>query len=139
MGKKLRGENGKVFCLLGDGEMQEGQVWESLMYVPKTNLRNLVCLVDWNKGQNDGWSKDFIPMYENLHERISSFGWDCEVIDGHDIKAIRNSLNVYRPKPRCIILNTMKGKGVSFMESPSWHAKVPTEEEYQLAIKELGV
>jgi transketolase len=126
LGKQLRGEDGKVFCLLGDGEMQEGQVWESLMYVPKT-------------GQNDGWSKDFSSMYDNLKDRISSFGWDCEIIDGHDTNVISTKLAVESDKPRCIILNTMKGKGVSFMEDPSWHAKVPTEEQYEQAIKELGV
>jgi phosphoheptose isomerase len=139
LGKQLRGEDGKVFCLLGDGEMQEGQVWESLMYVPKTDLKNLVCLIDWNKGQNDGWSEDFSSMYDNLRERISSFGWDCETIDGHDVNVISTKLAVESEKPRCIILNTMKGKGVSFMEDPSWHAKVPTEEQYEQAIKELGV
>ena len=139
LGKQLRGEDGKVFCLLGDGEMQEGQVWESLMYVPKTDLRNLVCLIDWNKGQNDGWSKDFSSMYGNLRERISSFGWKCQVIDGHNTDIISTKLAVESDKPLCLILNTMKGKGVSFMEDPSWHAKVPTEEQYQQAIKELGV
>ena len=139
LGKQLRGEDGKVFCLLGDGELQEGQVWESLMYVPKTDLKNLVCLIDWNKGQNDGWSKDFSLMYDNLRERISSFGWDCEVIDGHNTNIISSKLSVESNKPRCIVLNTMKGKGVSFMEDPSWHAKVPTEEQYEQATKELGV
>ena len=139
LGKQLRGEDGKVFCLLGDGEMQEGQVWESLMYVPKTDLKNLVCLIDWNKGQNDGWSKDFSLMYDNLRERISSFGWECQVIDGHNTDVISGKLSMESDKPVCFILNTMKGKGVSFMEDPSWHAKVPTEEQYQQAIKELGV
>ena len=139
LGKHLRGEDGKVFCLLGDGEMQEGQVWESLMYVPKTDLKNLVCLIDWNKGQNDGWSKDFSSMYDNLQERISSFGWDCQIIDGHNTDVISGKLSMESDKPICLILNTMKGKGVSFMEDPSWHAKVPTEEQYELAIKELGV
>ena len=138
LGKRLRGQDGKVFCVLGDGELQEGQNWEALMYVPKTGLTNLVCIIDWNKGQNDGWSKDFIPMYENLHERITSFGWDCQVVDGHDIDAISTELSYRIYKPKCLILDTMKGKGVSFMESPSWHAKVPNEEQYKLALKELG-
>ena len=66
LGKNLRGEDGTVFCVLGDGELQEGQVWEGLMYYPKTQLKNLVCIVDWNKGQNDGYSKDFSVMYDNL-------------------------------------------------------------------------
>ena len=109
------------------------------MYVPKTDLKNLVCLIDWNKGQNDGWSKHFSSMYDNLQERILSFGWSCDIIDGHDTYDISEALTIESDKPLCIILNTMKGKGVSFMEDPSWHAKVPTEEQYEQAIKELGV
>jgi len=142
LGKNLRSEGGTVFCVLGDGELQEGQNWEALMYYPKTELKNLICIVDWNKGQNDGYSKDFSIMYDNLQERISSFGWDTRVIDGHDMKSIRDalSLNKYEsPMPLCIILDTIKGKGVSFMEHPSWHCKVPTDDEYKIAMKELGV
>ena len=142
LGKKLRNEEGTVFCILGDGELQEGQIWESLMYYPKTELKNLICIVDWNKGQNDGYSKDFSIMYDNLKERINSFGWDTKVIDGHDSQLIREELQIktdYFEKPLCLILDTIKGKGVSFMEDPSWHCKVPTEEEYEIAMKELGV
>tara|TARA_A100001011_G_scaffold207262_1_gene215457 strand:+ start:7257 stop:8030 length:774 start_codon:yes stop_codon:yes gene_type:complete len=142
LGKKLRNEEGTVFCVLGDGELQEGQIWESLMYYPKTKLKNLICIVDWNKGQNDGYSKDFSIMYDNLEERISSFGWNAKVIDGHNSQLIREELQLktdYFEKPLCLILDTIKGKGVSFMEDPSWHCKVPTEEEYEIAMKELGV
>ena len=140
LGKKLKNEDGTIFCVLGDGELQEGQVWEALMYYPKTDLHNLVCIIDWNKGQNDGYSKDFSIMYDNLEERISSFGWTTTVIDGHDMDAIRNSFETVEvDKPLCVILDTIKGKGVSFMENPSWHCKVPTEEEYEIAMKELGV
>ena len=141
-GKTLRGEDGTIFCVLGDGELQEGQVWEALMYYPKTELKNLVCIVDWNKGQNDGYSKDFSIMYDNLEERIKSFGWDTRVVDGHDVGEIRHHLSVkteWFDQPLCLILDTIKGKGVSFMEHPSWHCKVPTEEEYEIAMKELGV
>ena len=141
LGKKLRNEEGTVFCVLGDGELQEGQVWEGLMYYPKTQLKNLVCVIDWNKGQNDGYTKDFSIMYDNLKERISSFGRDTRLINGHDMDAIKTTLtlNDYDGKPLCIILDTIKGKGVSFMEDPAWHCKVPTEEEYEIAMKELGV
>ena len=140
LGKKLKNEDGTIFCVLGDGELQEGQVWEALMYYPKTDLHNLVCIIDWNKGQNDGYSKDFSIMYDNLEERISSFGWTTTVIDGHDMDAIRNSFETVEvDKPLCVILDTIKGKGVSFMENPSWHCKVPTKEEYKIAMKELGV
>ena len=139
-GKNLKGEDGTVFCVLGDGELQEGQVWESLMYYPKTGLKNLICIIDWNKGQNDGYSKDFSVMYDNLEERISSFGWYVKLIDGHNMNTIRNQLSqkLYT-KPMCVILDTIKGKGVSFMEHPSWHCKVPTDKEYEIAMKELGV
>ena len=148
LGKNLRGEDGTVFCVLGDGELQEGQVWESLMYYPKTKLTNLICIIDWNKGQNDGYTKDFSVMYDNLQERISSFGWRTKIIDGHDMKEIRNHLDFEKEfshlvdpdgTPLCLILDTVKGKGVSFMEHPSWHCKVPTVEEYEIAMKELGV
>ena len=143
LGKNLRNEDGTVFCVLGDGELQEGQVWEALMYYPKTELTNLVCIIDWNKGQNDGYTKDVSIMYDNLEERVSSFGWSCKVIDGHDMDAIRHEMreigNVTHHMPQCIILDTIKGKGVSFMEHPSWHCKVPTDEEYKVAMKELGV
>ena len=112
------------------------------MYYPKTNLSNLICIIDWNKGQNDGYSKDFSIMYDNLQERINSFGWDTKVIDGHNCQFIREELQnkeTYFGRPLCLILDTVKGKGVSFMEDPSWHCKVPTEEEYKIAMKELGV
>ena len=143
LGKNLKNEDGKVFCVLGDGELQEGQVWEALMYYPKTSLNNMICIVDWNKGQNDGYSKDFSIMYDNLQERITSFGWDTRLVNGHDMREIRDVIGQYyllQPeKPLCIILDTIKGKGVSFMEDPAWHCKVPTEEEYKITMKELGV
>ena len=140
LGKKLRNETGTIFCVLGDGELQEGQVWEGLMYYPKTGMKNMICIVDWNKGQNDGYSKDFSIMYDNLQERISSFGWYTKMVDGHDMQSIRDSFNdMDGDRPLCIILDTIKGKGVSFMENPAWHCKVPTDEEYEIAMKELGV
>jgi len=140
IGKNLKNEPGTIFCVMGDGELQEGQVWEALMYYPKTKLNNMICIIDWNKAQNDGYTKDFSIMYDNLEERVSSFGWNTKVIDGHDMKTIRDSFeDVEVDKPLCVILDTVKGKGVSFMEHPSWHCKVPTEEEYELAMKELGV
>ena len=139
IGKNLRNEDGTIFCILGDGELQEVQIWEALLYYPKTNLNNLICIVDWNKGQNDGYTEDFSIMYENLEERISSFGWDTRLIDGHNMEKISEELSDIGNKPVCLILDTVKGKGVSFMEHPSWHCKVPTDVEYEMAMKELGV
>ena len=138
LAKNLKKEDGTIFCVLGDGELQEGQVWEALSYFPKTKLTNLVCVIDWNKAQSDGFCKDFNPMYDNFKERIFSFGWDVREIDGHDLWSIRTQLMWKTAMPMCLILDTVKGKGVSFMENdPSWHSRVPTEKEYQEAIKEL--
>jgi transketolase len=140
LGKSLKKDDGKVFCILGDGELQEGQVWEALMHYPKTKLNNMICIIDWNKAQNDGYSKDFSIMYDNLKQRVESFGWYTKLVDGHNMDSIKNELSQkLKDKPLCLILDTVKGKGVSFMEDPAWHCKVPTEEEYKIAIKELGV
>ena len=140
IGKSLQGDTGKIFCIMGDGELQEGQVWEALMHYPKTKLNNMICIIDWNKAQNDGYSKDFSIMYDNLKQRIESFGWYTKLIDGHDMDSIKKELSQKLiDKPLCLILDTVKGKGVSFMEDPAWHCKVPTEQEYKIAMKELGV
>ena len=101
-----------------------------------------MCVIDWNKGQNDGYSKDFSDMYDNLQERLQSFGWDCKVVNGHNMKAIRKSLKVDKTvlneKPLCLVLDTIKGKGISFMERvPKWHHRKLKEDEYQMAMNEL--
>jgi transketolase len=140
LAKSLKKEDGTIFCVLGDGELQEGQVWEALMYFPKTMLNNLICIIDWNKAQNDGPSSDFSIMYNNLKERIESFGWNCRIIDGHNMDEINYELNIeHISKPVCLILDTTKGYGVSFMQNSAWHCKVPTDEEYEKALEELGV
>lgn len=138
-GKALRGEDGKVFCVLGDGEMQEGQVWEGLMYYPKTKLNNMICFLDWNKYQSDNAVNEVISMYNNLDNILSDLGWYCEIIDGHSVEEIERVLNIKTDKPLFVILETVKGKGVSFMEGSSWHSKVPTETEYLNALKELEI
>ena len=125
--------------MLGDGEIQEGQIWEAFMLAPKYELDNLVCFIDYNKAQNDGYVKDILDMGD-LSAKIKSFGWDTCVIDGHDLEDIDSVMKGLKEhkKPICIILDTIKGKGVSFMEDPEWHAKAPNEQEYNNALKELG-
>ena len=141
IGKNLRKEDGTVFCVLGDGELQEGQVWEALMYYPKTKLTNLICIIDWNKGQSDSFVSNTLDL-EPLKEKIISFNWNVVSISGHNLDEIESSvidnLHNLQEKPTCVLLNTKKGKGVSFMQSPEWHAKVPNEEEYQKALEELN-
>jgi transketolase len=136
---KTKNLNNKIFCVLGDGEVQEGQIWEAFMLAPKYELDNLVCFIDYNKSQNDGYVKDILDMGD-LGAKIKSFGWDICVIDGHDLKDIDSVMTGLKnhKKPVCIILDTIKGKGVSFMEEPEWHAKAPNKEEYNNALKELG-
>ena len=136
---KTKNLDNKIFCVLGDGEVQEGQIWEAFMLAPKYELDNLVCFIDYNKSQNDGYVKDILDMGD-LKSKIKSFGWDTYVIYGHDLEDIDSVMSGLRnhKKPICIILDTVKGKGVSFMEEPEWHAKAPNEEEYNNALKELG-
>jgi transketolase len=137
LGKHLRKEDGIVFCVLGDGEMQEGQIWEALMYFPKLNLKNLICIVDWNRAQSEGKVKDVLNIYDNLQEKICSFGWDCRLKYGHNMNTIKKELKNITDKPLCLILKTIKGNGVYFMENPEWHSKVPSKEEYLMAHKIL--
>lgn len=138
LASKMKELNNKVFCIVGDGEIQEGQCWEAFMLASKYKLDNLVCFVDYNKAQNDGYIKDIMPL-DILSDKIKSFGWNVLEIDGHNIDEIEKSLKSIKSNiPNCIIMNTIKGKGVSFMENHEWHARVPTEKEYNQAKKELG-
>ena len=137
---KLDGTGQRVYTVSGDGEMQEGQVWEALMAAPKFKLDNLTLIVDCNNGQIDGRVSEVMPL-EPLAEKLSSFGWDTRAIDGHDLAAIDAALasaKAVKGKPQAIVAKTVKGKGVSFMESNiAWHGKAPNKEETEKALKEI--
>lgn len=138
--KKLDNAEGKVYCVLGDGEIQEGQVWEACMTANKYSLNNLIAFLDYNGLQIDGNIKD-VKSVDKLKEKFESFGWYVQEIDGHNFEqilcAIDNTNN--SQKPNMIIAKTIKGKGVSFMENNAgWHGKAPSEEEYNLAMEELS-
>jgi len=137
LGYKLKNMNNKVFCILGDGELQEGQNWEAFMYASTQKLDNLVCFIDFNHLQSEGRVKG-TPT--DLWEKLHSFGWHVKMVDGHNLNQIENSLvSLKKNVPACIILNTVKGKGVSFMENDNkWHSKFPNEEEYNKALGELN-
>jgi transketolase len=109
------------------------------MLAPKYELDNLICFVDANGAQNDGYVKDILDLGD-LQLKIKSFGWETYSIDGNDLDEISSTMVSLKRngKPICVILNTKKGKGVSFMGSPTWHAKVPSKEEYLNALLELG-
>lgn len=136
-GRKLRGKPGRVFVLIGDGECQEGTTWESLLTAPYRKLNNLVCIVDWNKIQGSGFIKDILPI-PGLASIARIAGWEVDVVDGHDIDALIGVINHVCNSPKLIITNTVKGKGVSYMENvPKWHACFPSPEQFEQALEEL--
>ena len=137
---KLKKNNNKVYCILGDGEIEEGQIWEAAMAASHYKLDNLCVIVDNNNLQIDGKIEDVINPYP-IDKKFESFGFEILKCNGHDIKDLigtfEKSKNI-KNKPICIIAKTVKGKGVSYMENEAkWHGKAPNEEEYRLAIKEL--
>lgn len=138
---KRDGRPYRVFCLVGDGESQEGQIWEAVQSAVKYQLDNLIIIVDNNGLQNDSTCEDVMPL-GNLAEKFSAFGCDVQRIDGHRIDEIRNAFAAARKenhgKPHCILAKTIKGKGVSFMENVvSWHGTAPNDEQYALAMQEI--
>jgi transketolase len=141
LGLKLDGKPSRVYVMLGDGESQEGQIWEAAMFGSYHKVDNLVAIVDYNKIQLDGFVKDILDL-EPLGDKWRSFGWHTLVIDGHDIGAIQKAFAeaaATKGKPTAIVANTIKGKGVSFMENnPKWHGVAPNKEEVALALKELA-
>jgi len=138
---KLRKEDHFYYILCGDGEIQEGQVWEAAMFANKYKLDNVIAFVDRNYLQTDGNSEAVMPL-NPLKPKWESFGWQTLEIDGNDFEQIISAVNEAKKtkgKPSVIIARTVKGKGVSFMENEaSWHGTPPQKEEYERAIKELN-
>ena len=146
LGLKLAGKTARVYCVLGDGEMQEGQVWESLMSGPKLgapahHLDNLCVILDYNGIQLDDFVKKILDL-EPVVEKLKAYGWPVLDINGHDIAQVDKALDqaeATRGAPTFIVAHTVKGKGVSFMENqPEWHGKAPKPGEAVQAIKEIA-
>ena len=137
---KLDKKTYRVYCILGDGEIEEGQVWEAAMSASHYKLDNLCVIVDNNNLQIDGEIGNVMSSYP-IDKKFESFGFNVIQINGHDFNEIENAFNEskkIKDKPSVIIAKTIKGKGVSFMEDKAeWHGKAPNEEQYKLAIKEL--
>jgi len=140
MGAKLLKKNFNVYCLLGDGENQEGSIWEAAMSAAHYRLGNVCAIVDYNKVQENGLVSE-IKNLEPLSEKWRSFGWEVLEIDGHNFKSVLGALDKFsgtKDKPFVIIANTIKGKGVSFMEGDkNWHGKAPNDEQLAKALAEL--
>ena len=137
---KLDKKDYRVYCVLGDGEIEEGQIWEAAMTANKYKLDNLCVIVDNNNLQIDGTIEEVMSSYP-IDEKFRSFGFEIIKIDGHDIKEVISAFEVARNikgKPTCIIAKTIKGKGIRFMENQvGWHGKAPNEEQYYEAIRDL--
>jgi len=129
-----------VFVMIGDGEMQEGQVWEAAFFCNFHKVDNLTCILDYNRIQLDGWVKEIMEIAP-VPEKWRSFGWHIIEIDGHDMEQVLRALKEAREiygKPKMIVAHTVKGKGVSFMENvPKWHGVAPNAEETSRALAEL--
>lgn len=136
---KHKGNNSsRIFVILGDGECDEGSVWEAAMSANQYKLDNLVAIIDRNKLQYDGDTEDVMKI-ESLAAKWESFGWETMTIDGHDVEACCNAFSHKSDKPLAIIANTVKGKGISFMENdPGWHHKKMSKDETAKAKEELG-
>jgi transketolase len=144
LGLRADSRPSRVFCMLGDGEIQEGQVWEAALSAPKYHLSNLCAILDNNNGQIDGPVSQIMPL-EPIEDKWRAFGWHVIEIDGHNFDQILNAYHQFRQlhengarKPVFILARTVKGKGVSFMEDKiSWHGVAPTAEEAEKAKNEI--
>ena len=138
---KLDGKQFRVYCILGDGEIEEGQIWEAAMTSSKYKLDNLCVIVDNNNLQIDGKIEDVMSPYP-IDKKFESFGFNVIQINGHNFDEIKEAFKVARNtkgRPTCIIAKTIKGKGVSFMENEAgWHGKAPNEEQYNQAMQDLS-
>lgn len=136
---KMDNKDNYVYAILGDGEIDEGQIWEAAMTANHYKINNLIAFLDYNKLQIDG-TNDEVMRIAPVKEKFEAFGFYVQEINGHDfneiISAVKNAKQ--QDKPSMIIANTIKGKGVSFMENKcEWHGKAPKKEEYEMAIREL--
>ncbi len=140
LGLRLQGKGSRVFCIIGDGESQEGQIWETAMSAPKFKLNNLVVFLDNNNGQIDGYVNEVMDI-NPIVDKWKSFRWATQEIHGHDFGEILKALDTARKeieKPTLIVAKTIKGRGVSFMENNiHWHGVAPNKEESERALIEL--
>jgi transketolase len=137
---RLDGKDRRVYVLIGDGESQEGQVWEAAMAAAQLQLNHLIVFLDYNRCQVDGYLPDICNL-EPVAQKWKSFGWHVQQIDGHDLAQVLTALEMAQTAghgPHMVIANTVKGKGVSFMENQlAWHSRSLSQEEYRIAVQEL--
>jgi len=141
LGLRLAGSPARVYCLLGDGEIQEGQVWEAAMTASHYKIDNICAIIDHNRLQIDGNCSEVMNI-EPIEKKFEAFGWNVFTIDGHNMQEIVEALDMaekIKGKPTVIVANTIKGKGVSIFEGKvQYHGVAPNQEELEIALKELG-
>lgn len=141
MALKLNNSPARVYAILGDGEINEGTVWEALMAAVKYKADNLCAVLDWNGVQLDGTTEDIMPMGD-IRAKFEAFGWNCIECDGHDVDALYDAFEqakTVKGLPTIVLAHTIKGKGVSFMEGKNtWHGAPINDENYEKAMSELG-
>lgn len=137
LAKNNKNQAGKVYVVLGDGECDEGSVWESIMFASQMGLDNIIAIIDANEFQYDGATKEIIDL-SNLAMKISAFGWKTYDVNGHNINEIMEAILEKDYVPKAIVAHTIKGKGISFMEGDAtWHNRNLTQEQYKVAMEEL--
>lgn len=142
LAKKLNKDDRFVYVLMGDGELQEGQIWEAAAFAPAKKINNLIAFIDYNKKQIDGPTDEVLPLLD-LRKKWESFGWHVLETDGNDIKALKETISeakkhVEKEKPIMILMTTIMGKGVDFMEDKhGWHGKAPNDEELEKALTQI--
>ena len=140
LGAKINGIGNRVYTILGDGESEEGQVWEAAMFAAHYKLDNFLVFVDWNGLQIDGPITEVMDSTP-IDKKFEAFGWNVVMIDGHNFDEIATAVESFKAtsgKPTCVVMKTVKGKGVSFMENQcGWHGSAPNKEQYEQAVAEL--
>tara|TARA_B100000674_G_scaffold470275_1_gene457942 strand:+ start:53 stop:886 length:834 start_codon:yes stop_codon:yes gene_type:complete len=140
LAQRIQGKEKRCYALLSDGECNEGSIWEAAMFAASQNVDNLTAIIDYNKWQATGRSQEVMAL-EPLADKWEAFGWHAQQIDGHDFEAINKALDEAREernKPSVIVADTIKGKGISFMEDDNnWHYRTPNDEELKAALTEL--
>ena len=138
---KMSNQNYRVYCITGDGEINEGQVWEAAMFAPNKKINNITWIIDRNNIQSDGNTEDIMPL-ENLKNKLESFNWHVLEINGHNIEDIIDACNTAKSitqRPTVIIAHTIPGEGVGFMKNKyQWHGRVPNKTESVQAKEELS-
>jgi len=142
IGKKMNQDDKLVYVLTGDGELQEGQIWEAALFAPHNKIDNLIVTVDWNGQQIDGSNEDVLSLGD-LEGKWKSFGWDVLLMNGNDMDSIKSTMETAKSmtgkgKPICILMKTEMGQGVDFMMGThAWHGKAPSDEQLQTALDQL--